>query len=150
MDKHNRPGPGGELLCTPLRVKVEGDRLNVGKDRLGTGADNRLHGCGEGEGAGEHLITRTDAQRLQAVVEGVGAALEADDLRNTEVVCQFGLQLFQLLAANEPARDKDPLQHLMKLRTELLILGGQCIEADGLRHEDMIEWGAPEINGCRL
>ena len=92
-----RRDPRGDVVD----VDVHGRRVDVGEDRCRADTRDRL-GCRiEGERGADHLVAATDAHRLEAQHERVGAVGDTERVRHAEVGGGLLLERLDLRAEDE-------------------------------------------------
>ena len=91
------------------RIHRVGALINVDKHRLGAAIGNRLGGCHEGVGHGDHFIPRTDPRRQKRQPERIRAIPDADGMIAVAVGGEILFELRDERTAGEcPAVDNLP------------------------------------------
>ena len=101
VNRDDRTGLGSDLFGGFDRVDVKGDRINVSKNRLGTGTDNSSHGGKESKRRGDDLIAGFDLFDHQGDQQGIRTAGDADAADRIAVAFKFFLKFFDFAAENE-------------------------------------------------
>ena len=86
MDRHDRLRLLGDHGLDLARVEVQRRRVDVGEDRRGAAARDRLGGREERERRADHLVAGADAERVEREHERVGAVGDADRVLDGEVL----------------------------------------------------------------
>src|SRR5690606_32785592 len=114
------------------RVDVEGAFVDVDEDRRGADVADRLGGGEEAERGRDDLVARADAEGAQADHERVGAAVDPYGVLHAQVVGDLALEGLHLGPADELAAAHDALEGGAQLVPELLDLGAEVEDGDGL------------------
>jgi hypothetical protein len=73
VDRHDRPGPGGDGRLDLVGVDGQGVTEDVAEHRQGPGGHGRVRRGREGQGGHDHLVAPADPQRLEGDLHGDGA-----------------------------------------------------------------------------
>src|SRR3990172_7621953 len=87
-EMHGKDGlcPRGYLLFDPGRIDVEGLEVDIDKDGLRSGVDNRFGGREKGERGRDHLVAVADPECLKGQVEGIRPRDYAEGLGDPELL----------------------------------------------------------------
>jgi hypothetical protein len=116
-----------------VRVEVHRRRVDLGEDRGRPPARDRLGRRVERERRGDHLVPRSDPERVEGQHQGVGPVRDADRVLDAEVRRGLLLEGPQLRAEDEPARVEDFGDSLLQLVQQRRVLRLDVNERD-LRH----------------
>ena len=158
-DRHERIEVGGaaEEVNGNDRLRAPADLpLHVGRaDEVGVGIDvgedwhaaETRHGAGgreEGVARQDHLVAGLDVEGHQGEEERVGAGGATDGVRHAQKPCQFGLEIGDVGAEDEPPGVTHPLDGRADLVPQSGVLPIEGEEPD-LRQESL-----RLVGGCRL
>jgi len=88
LDRDNRFGLGSDFFLHLSDIDVVGDRVDVGKDRLGADHEDDIGGGDEAVGGGDDLIAGPDAPGDQGELQGAGAAVDGDGVFTAYVAAE--------------------------------------------------------------
>src|SRR5690606_19484699 len=82
-------------------IDIEGFGIYIHEDRAAAGIVDRARRREEGEGCGDHLITRLQVQRLEGEQDRIGTRRDAYSMLHSQELGDGGLELLYGLAENE-------------------------------------------------
>ena len=94
--------------ATAAGSSVKRTRIDVGKDRPGTGHHDGERRIGRRQRRGDHLVAGRDARRAQRNGERVGAVADADRMARAGRRRELALERLELRAENEPSSIDHP------------------------------------------
>ena len=113
-DRHDgfglRRDGGFDLAC----IDVAGIGLDIDEDRHGSEQDDDFGGGDEGEGGGDHLVARLDAERHEGDEQGFGTAGDGDAVAGAGV----GFEAFFEFADFRPHDVLAVVEHLLDARVD--------------------------------
>ena len=149
----HRLGARRDRLGRRHRVHARGHRIDVHEHRSRPRAHHAGRGGDEGERRDENLVLRAQPHRLEAQLQGGGAALHRDGVRHAEGLGVGGLESIDGSSPHERGVAKDGPHRIEQLLLDGLVLAGEVEERNvGLCH-DATPWvsdGSLEREASRL
>jgi hypothetical protein len=130
-DRHDRPRARRDCALEEPRIEVAGVGLDIDQHRLRPEEHDHLHGCDEGERAGDHFVARLDVERYQRDEERVGAAGANDGVLHADMGRQALLELRDLGAEDVLAVVENLLDAGVDGRFQRPVLGLEVYEIHG-------------------
>jgi hypothetical protein len=128
VDDHDGARPGRDARREIVEVRAEVVEPNVDRHRHRADRHQRFDRGHERVRLDQHLVAWLDPGRACGERERVGAGCHAPDVPDAQVRRHFGLEGFQLVAAEELHSIEHPLACREQLRSAPLILARQLHE----------------------
>jgi hypothetical protein len=130
MDGEDRFGALGDPRSDILGVEIHRRRVHVGEDGRRPTPRNRLGSRVERERRADHLVTRSDAERVEHEHERIGAVGDADGVFHAEIAGGLALERSNVGAEDEIAALEHAVDRLANARNERSVLRFYVNERD--------------------